>query len=87
MRHNSVVSGHPKSTRFHRLTGCQWDPQVLGCHSLVSELRYINIYDSIGTSLDHAFVVHFDDLICVVYWMILCYMLGKWYMENECDVY
>ena len=30
-----------------------------------------------GTSLDHASIVHFDDLICVVYCMILCYMLGK----------
>ena len=27
---------------FHRLTGCQRDTPVLGCHSLVSEPRFIN---------------------------------------------
>ena len=30
-----------------------------------------------GTGLDHASIMHFDDLIGVVYYMILCYMLGK----------
>ena len=30
-----------------------------------------------GSGLDHASIVHFDELICVVYYMILCYMLGK----------
>ena len=30
-----------------------------------------------GTGLDYAFIMDFDDLIYVVYCMILCYMLGK----------
>ena len=34
------------------------DPQKLGRHSLVSELRYMNTYDSRGTGLDHAFIVY-----------------------------
>ena len=34
MGHNSVVSGYPKSTGTPRLTGCQRNPGVLGCHKL-----------------------------------------------------
>ena len=30
MRHVSVISGHPISTGFRRLTGCQWDPRDRG---------------------------------------------------------
>ena len=30
-----------------------------------------------GMGLDHAPIVHFDDLICAMYCMILCYMLSK----------
>ena len=36
-----------------------------------------------GKSLGHASIVHFDELMRVVYCMILCYMLGKVYMGNE----
>ena len=37
MGHNSVVSGHPKSIRIPRV---DWLSTDLGCHSLVSELRF-----------------------------------------------
>ena len=30
MRHVSVISGHPLSTGFHGLTGCQRDPRNRG---------------------------------------------------------
>ena len=30
-----------------------------------------------GTGLDHASIVYLGELISVVYYMILCYMLGK----------
>ena len=33
MRHASVILGHPISTGFHGLMGCQQDPQKLGHHS------------------------------------------------------
>ena len=40
MGHNSVVSGHPKSTVIPRVDGLSTGPPDLGCHSLVSELRF-----------------------------------------------
>ena len=39
MRHNIVVSGHPKSTGITRFDGLSTGPPDLGCHRLVSELR------------------------------------------------
>ena len=39
MGHNSVVSGHPKSTRIPWVDGLSTEPLDLGRHSLVSELR------------------------------------------------
>ena len=39
MGHNSVVSGHPKSTGIPRVDELSTRPPDLGCHSLVSELR------------------------------------------------
>ena len=30
-----------------------------------------------STGLDHASIVHFDDLMCAMYCIILCYMFGK----------
>ena len=42
MRHVSVISGYRISIDFHKLTGWRRDPRVLGCHSLVSELKYTN---------------------------------------------
>ena len=32
MKHVNVISGHPISTGFHGLTGCQQDPRKLGRH-------------------------------------------------------
>ena len=39
MRHNSVVSGHPKSTGIPQVDGLSTGPPELGRHSLVSEPR------------------------------------------------
>ena len=39
MGHDGVASGYSTPTDFYRLTSYQWDPRVLGCHSLVSKLR------------------------------------------------
>ena len=39
MGHNSVVSGHPKSTGISRVNGLSMGPLDLGCHILVSEFR------------------------------------------------
>ena len=39
MGHNSVVSGHLKSTRILRVDGLSMGPPDFGCHNLVSELR------------------------------------------------
>ena len=38
---DSVFSGHPISTSFPQVDGSSMDPQVLGHHSLVSELRFM----------------------------------------------
>ena len=42
MGHNSVVLGHPKSTTIPRVDGLSTGPLDLGCHNLVSELKYTN---------------------------------------------
>ena len=42
MGHNGVVSGHPKSIGILQVDGLSTGPPDLGCHSLVSELRYTN---------------------------------------------
>ena len=39
MRHNSVVSGHPKSTGILLIDGLSTGPSDLGLHNLVSELK------------------------------------------------
>ena len=39
MGHDSVLSGHLKSTRILRVDGLSTGPPDLGCHSFVSELR------------------------------------------------
>ena len=43
MGHNSVVSGHPKSIRILWVDGLSTGPPYLGCHSLVSDLKYTSI--------------------------------------------
>ena len=40
MGQNSVVSGHPKSIGIPWIKGLSTGPSDLGCHSLVSELRF-----------------------------------------------
>ena len=52
MGHNSAVLGHPISTSFP-YDSWSTDPQVLGCHGLVSELRYTNTYNLRGMGLGH----------------------------------
>ena len=37
-----------------------------------------------GTGLDHAFIVHFDKLICVICYMILCCILNKSLYMVDC---
>ena len=39
MGHNSVVSGHPKSTGIQSVDGLSMVHSDLGCHNLASELR------------------------------------------------
>ena len=41
MRHNSVVSGYPKSIGILQVDGLSTGPPDLGRHSLVSKLRYM----------------------------------------------
>ena len=41
-RFSSVVSGYLTFTSIPRVDGLSTDPQVLGCHRLVSEPRYTN---------------------------------------------
>ena len=41
MGHNSVVSGHPKSTGIPRVDGLSTGPSDLGHHSLVSDLWFV----------------------------------------------
>ena len=41
MGHNSVVSGHPKSTRIPRVDELSTGPPVLGCHTY-SDHRFID---------------------------------------------
>ena len=36
-----MILGHPISIGFRRLTGCQWDPQDLGCHRFEIEVLKI----------------------------------------------
>ena len=56
----------PDIHRFSRVDGLSKVPPGYGRHIMVSELRYTNTYDSMGNGLDHAFIVHFDELICVM---------------------
>ena len=42
IKHNSVVSGHPKSTRILQVECLSTGPPGFGHHILVSKLRYTN---------------------------------------------
>ena len=41
MGHNHVVLGNPKSTGIPQVDGLSTGPPDLGCHSMVSEHRYM----------------------------------------------
>ena len=75
MGYNSVVSGHQKPTGIQWVDGLSTGPPNLGCHSLVSELRYTNTQDSVGTGLDHASIMHFDELMCDILHDIVLYVV------------
>ena len=51
MGHNSVVSGHLKSTGMPRVNELSMGPSDLGCHSLVSELRFAITQGLMGIAL------------------------------------
>ena len=67
MGHNSEVSGHSISTSFLQVDGWSTDPRVLGCHNLVSELRYMNTYGLRGMVLGHDIYGAFDTSITAWY--------------------
>ena len=48
-----MISGHLIFTGFRRLTDCQRDPRVLGCHSVVSKLRYTITCSVLGLGLGY----------------------------------
>ena len=50
MGHNSVVSGHPKSTRILWVDGLSTGPPDLGCQSLVSD-DYLGAQVGVSTSV------------------------------------
>ena len=47
------VSGYPTSMSIPWVDGLSTDPQVMGRHSLVSELRYTNTYGFRDLGLGH----------------------------------
>ena len=58
-----MVSGYPISTSFSQVDGWSTDPQILGCHNLVSEPRFVNTYGLIGMGLDHCIHCAFKCLV------------------------
>ena len=57
MGHNHVVSGNPKSIRIPEVDGLSTGPPDLGCHSMVSELRYTITYSMLGMGLGYGVAV------------------------------
>ena len=57
MGHNSVVSGHSKSTGIPLVDGLSTGPSDLGCHSVVSELRYTITYSVLCMGLGYGVAV------------------------------
>ena len=66
MGHDGVASGYPTPTGFHRLTGCQRDPRDRGVTSWYQSLGTQIPRTQWGIGLDHAFIMHFDELMCVI---------------------
>ena len=61
-----MISGHLISIGFRGLTSCQQDPRARGVTVWYQSLGTRIPRTRWGTSLDHAFIVHFDELICVM---------------------
>ena len=61
-----MISGHSISTGFHRLMGCQRDPLDRGVTTWYKSLGTQIPRTRWGTGLDHAFIVDFDELMCVI---------------------
>ena len=57
MGHNSVVSGHPKSTGIPQVDELSTGRPNLGCHSMVLELSYTISCSVLGMGLGYAVVV------------------------------
>ena len=57
MGHNHAVSGNPKSTGIPQVDGLSTGPPELGCHSLVSELRYTITCSVLGMRLGYGVAV------------------------------
>ena len=51
MGRNSVVSCHPKPTGIPQVDGLSTGPPELGCHSLVSEVRFAITQGLMGIAL------------------------------------
>ena len=51
MEHNSVATGHPKSTGISRVDWLSMGLLDLGCHSLISELRFAITHGLMGIAL------------------------------------
>ena len=66
MGHDGVASGYTTPTGFRRLTGCQWTPGIWGVTAWYQSLGTRIPRTRWGTDLDHAFIVHFDELMCVI---------------------
>ena len=61
-----MISGHPISIGFSWFTGCQRDPRDRGAIAWYQSLGIRIPKTQWGTGLDHAFILHFDELICVM---------------------
>ena len=77
-----MISGHSIFTGFCGLTGCQWDPWDRGVTTWYQSLGTRIPRTRWGTSLDHSFIVHFDELMCDVCLNCMKYINEKWYMEH-----
>ena len=57
MGYNHVVSGNLKSIGIPQVDGLSTGPPDLGCHSMVSELRYMIICTVLGMGLGYRVAV------------------------------
>ena len=66
MGHDGVASGCPTPIGFRRLTGFQRDPRDRGVTTWYQSLGTRIPRTQWGMSLDHAFIMQFDKLTCVI---------------------